>query len=84
MLLLERQPRDNPINRFFTARTGPAADARLAEAIEIVRSSGVLDVSMDMAREYVRRADEAIAPLAGSDAHRCLVELGDYVLQRRS
>jgi geranylgeranyl pyrophosphate synthase len=84
LLLLERQPRENPINRFFTARKGAESQARLREAIEAIRSSGVLDVSTEMAREYVRRANEAIAPLGGGDAHRCLMDLGGYVLDRRS
>jgi geranylgeranyl pyrophosphate synthase len=82
LLLLERYPVDNPIKKFFAARRG--RDERLQEAIQAVRSTEVLDVSMDMAREYVRRATDAIATLPNTDAKRSLVDIGEYVLSRRS
>ncbi len=82
LLHLERYPRDNPIKKFFTARR--ERDARLKDALGAVCSSEVIDVSMDMAREFVRRATDAIEPLPDSDARRCMVELGDYVLTRQS
>jgi geranylgeranyl pyrophosphate synthase len=82
LLLLERYPRDNPIKKFFSARR--AREERLQEAIEMIRSTEVLDVSMDMAREYVRRGADAIDAMPDTDAHRSLVELGEYVLTRRS
>ena len=82
LLYIERYPRDNAIKKFFTARRD--RDARLREAIEAVCSSEVIDVSMDMAREYARRATDAIESLPNTDAHRCMVELGEYVLTRQS
>lgn len=82
LLHLERFPVDNPIKKFFTARRG--REERLKEAIEAIRSAGVLELAMDMAREYVRRANEAIAILPDTEAHRCLVEIGDYVMARQS
>lgn len=83
LLLLERYPRDNPIKRFFTAR-GKAKEDRLQEAIASIRESDVLEQSIDMARDYVRRAEEAIRFLPDSDARACLSEIGDYILRRRS
>lgn len=82
LLLLERYPRDNPIKKFFSARRG--REERLQEAIELVRSTEVLDVSMEMARDYVRRANQAIEALPATDAKRTLLELGEYVLERKS
>lgn len=82
LLLLERYPRDNPIKKFFAARRG--REERLQEAIELVRSTEVLEVSMEMAREYVRRANDAIEMLPRNDAHRALREIGEYVLTRKS
>ncbi len=82
LLLLERYPRDNPIKKFFTARRG--REVRLQEAIDMVRSTEVLEISMDMAREYVRRATDAICRLADGEGKASLVEIGDYVLSRRS
>lgn len=82
LLLLERYPIDNPIKKFFTAKR--SREERLQEAIAMVRSTEVLEVSMDMARDYVRRATDMLAGLPESDAKRCLAELGQYVLDRKS
>lgn len=82
LLLLERYPRDNPIKKFFAARRG--REERLQEAIDMVRSTEVLDVSMGMAREYVRRATEAIATLPRTEAWHTLNALGEHVLSRKS
>ncbi len=81
LLLLERYPRDNPIKKFFAARRG--REERLQEALDMIRATEVLDVSMDMAREYVRRGTEAIASLPETDGRQSLYEIGDYVLRRR-
>ncbi|MBA4181702.1 MAG: heptaprenyl diphosphate synthase [Anaerolinea sp.] len=82
LLLLERYPQDNPIKKFFTAKRG--REERLQEAIAMIRSTEVLDVSMDMARDYVRRGDEALQTLPDSETRRTLLELGEYVLTRKS
>lgn len=82
LLLLERYPRDNPIKKYFAARRG--REERLQEAIAMVRSSDVLDVSMEMARDYVHRAQEAIRFLPVTDARHTLEEIGEYVLSRKS
>jgi len=82
LLLLERYPRENPIKKFFTARRD--REARLQEAIAMIRGSEVLEASMDMARDYIRRANEAIDPLPENDAKRSLHEIGEYILNRKS
>lgn len=82
LLFLERYPRDNPIKKFFTARR--EREARLREAIDAILASDAVNASMDIARDYVRRANAAIEFLPPSDAKECLAELGDYVLTRRS
>ena len=82
LLLLERYPTDNPIKKFFTAKR--SREERLQEAIAMIRSTEVLEVSMEMARDYVRRATDVLSILPDSDAKRCLIELGQYVLDRKS
>ncbi len=82
LLFLERYPQDNPIKRFILAKRD--RDARLREALDAVANSEVLDDSLDIARDYVKRANEAIAFLPESDTKRCLIDLGEYVLSRRS
>jgi geranylgeranyl pyrophosphate synthase len=82
LLFLERYPRDNPIKKFFTARR--ERHLRLQEAIDAILASDVIDASMEIARGYVQRANAAIDFLPGSDAKDCLLDLGEYVLSRRS
>lgn len=82
LLLLERYPRDNPIKRYFAARRG--REERLQEAIEMVRSTEVLTLSMDFARSYVATALEGLDSLPATEALATLRELGDHVLTRQS
>lgn len=82
LLLLERYPKDNPIKKFFQAKRD--REKHLQAALAMVLDTEVLDASMDIARDYVRRANEAITPLAESPAKQCLLELGEYVLSRDS
>lgn len=82
LLLLERYPVDNPIKKFFTARRG--REERLREALEMVRSTDVVERSMDIAKDYVRRANEALNVLPDSDSVRSLRDIGEYVLTRQS
>ncbi len=82
LLFLERYPRDNPIKKFFTARRD--RHARLQEALDAILASDVVGASFDIARDYVRRANAAIEFLPPSETKDCLVDLGDYVLERRS
>ena len=56
----------------------------LAEAIAAVRDSDAIARSTEMARDYIRRANDAIAHLPATEAHRCLTGLGHYLLERRS
>jgi octaprenyl-diphosphate synthase len=82
LLLLERYPIDNPIKKFFTARRG--REERLQEALEMVRSTDVVQRSMDIAKDYIRRANEAIAILPDSETVASLRDIGEYVLTRQS
>jgi octaprenyl-diphosphate synthase len=82
LLFLERYPRNNPIKRFFTARR--ERHLRLQEAIGAILASDVIEASMDIARDYIRRANAALDVLPASDAKDCLADLGEYVLNRRS
>lgn len=82
LLHLERNPKDNPIGRFFRARRN--RQERLQEALASVRESGAIEESMAIARDYIRRANEAVASLPDSEAHRCMTALGEWALERQS
>ena len=80
LLLIEKFPKDNPIKRFFLAKRD--RESRLEDAIAMIREAGVLETSMDMARDYVRRANDAINILPDTDSRHCMIALGQYVLTR--
>ncbi len=80
LLLAERRPDDNPIAKYFAR---PTRD-RLAAAIEAVRTSGVLDESRAMAQQFCARAKEGLEVLPGTPDRQTLLELADYILERRS
>ena len=82
LLFLERNPRENPVKRFITAKRD--RDARLKEALDAIRASGAIEDTMDIARDYVRRGQDAIANLPSSEAKDCMMELGSYILTRNS
>ncbi len=82
LLFLERNPRENPVKRFITAKRD--RDARLKEALDAIRASGAIEDTMGIARDYVRRGQDAIADLPSSEAKDCMMELGSYILTRNS
>lgn len=82
LLFLERNPRENPVKRFITAKRD--RDARLKEALDAIRASGAIEDTMGIARDYVRRGQDAIANLPSSEAKDCMMELGSYILTRNS
>ena len=81
LLLMERQPDDNPIKRMF-ANENP--QEHLAEAIAAIQTSDVLDESQRVAQDFRDRAVAALAPLPDTEARVALTEIADHVLGRRS
>jgi geranylgeranyl pyrophosphate synthase len=81
LLLMERYPRDNPVKRFFRHRRSPR---HLAEAVETVVSSGILDECQRVAGDFRDRAHAALEILPACEARESLAEIADYVLERRA
>jgi geranylgeranyl pyrophosphate synthase len=79
-LLMDRHPDGNPIEKYFARPTRE----RLANAVEMVRTSGILDESQEMAEDFSRRAIEALAPLPDNADKSTLADLAAYILERRS
>ena len=79
-LLMERMPESNAITRYFE----DPSDTALAAAVAAVMDSGCIDESSTMARDFSRRAIEALAPLPDNADRRTLSELAEYILERRS
>jgi heptaprenyl diphosphate synthase/octaprenyl-diphosphate synthase len=80
LLLMERGPGSNAVQAYLADRS----EERLQEAIDTIRSSGVLDDSNDMARDFCQRAVDSIALLPDSPDHQTMIDLAQYILERRS
>jgi heptaprenyl diphosphate synthase/octaprenyl-diphosphate synthase len=80
LLLVERYPSDSPVQEYFAR---PNAEA-LAEAIKMVRSEGIAGESYEMARDFSKRAVEALCVLPDNADRQTLVDLTEWSLARRS
>ena len=58
------------------------ADDDLAHAIQLMRSSGALDDTVERARYYARRAIDALAPFPAGRAKSALVEAAEFAVAR--
>lgn len=81
LLLMERYPHDNPVQKLFRNRK---RTEHLAEAIDMVRNSDILDESYRVARDFGDRARRALEALPACPARVALAEIVDYVLERRA
>ncbi len=80
LLLMQRFPSDNPVQRYFQERRPEL----VAEAVAIIRASDIPEECHDMARRFGEAAKAALTPLPATTARRTLEGLVEYVLQRRS
>jgi heptaprenyl diphosphate synthase/octaprenyl-diphosphate synthase len=79
-LLMERSPHGNPVSAYF-AKPSPE---RLSEAVAMVRDSGALEESSQMAKDFAQRASDALAALPHTPERATLASLAQYILERRS
>jgi geranylgeranyl pyrophosphate synthase len=81
LLLMERRPQDNPIRRFLSHRR---SQRYLAEAVETVLGSGVVEECYRVAGDFRDRAQTALDALPAGAARDSLAGIADYVLGRRA
>jgi len=79
LLLMDRYPKDNPVERYFAR---PSRE-RLMQAVEMIRASDIGEESYGIARDLCRQAREALALLPDVPARQTLLELTNYILERR-
>jgi heptaprenyl diphosphate synthase/octaprenyl-diphosphate synthase len=80
LLLMDRSEKNSAVQRYFAR---PGKD-RLAEAVGAVLDSGAISESYEMARDFARRAVEALAVLPDLGDRQTLEELTVYILARRA
>jgi geranylgeranyl pyrophosphate synthase len=82
LLLVERHPSDNAVQRLFDAPQ--SENGALEAAIAAIRDSDIIDESHVIARRFRDQAEAALQPLPETEARTTLVDLLDYVLTRHS
>ena len=81
LLLMERHPDDNPVKRLFE---NDRREEHVADAIDMIRGSGILDEARTVARDFRDRAVSSLERLPASPDRAALVDVADYVLGRRA
>ena len=81
LLLMERNPDDNPVRKLFENQR---RQEHLAEAIFLIQNSDILDESHRVAEDFRRRAVASLEPIADSAHRAALIDIAGHVLRRRS
>jgi len=80
MLLLERYPEDNPVERLFKNED---RQKNAALAMEMIRNSSITEECYRVASDYCARACRNLKRLPDSASRQVLADLADYVVSRR-
>ncbi len=82
LILMERYPNDNPIQKAF--RTRKPKTEHIAKAVHLVLDSDILNESYDVARDFRDRGLASLRTLPNNAARSALEDIADYVLERRA
>jgi len=90
LILIERHPASNPVEKFFAG--GRNKDRDLQQAVEMVRESDILDEALAVAHDFRNKALTALeSPIlagintpAANEARRTMAGLAHFVTDRRS
>ena len=81
LLLIERDPANNPVKRYFA---GNRRAQNLQRSLQLIRESDILDESYRVAIDFRGRALAALDVFPESETKSTLVELAHFVTLRRS
>jgi len=80
MLLLERYPENNPVKELFQNRD---RQENIKLAIELVRSSSITQECYAVASDYCAKACHNLNLLPDNSSRQSLIDLADYVVERK-
>ena len=80
MLLMARNPEDNPVKRIFEHEN---TEENIQLAIELVRTSSIVEECYKVASDYCSRASDNLKLLPDNITRQALSDLTNYVLSRR-
>lgn len=79
ILLVEKYPDTNPIKEAFSHNDAEA----LKKAIEMIRNSSIIQESYEIAADFCDKARTALRELPARPCRSSLMDLVDYVIERR-
>jgi geranylgeranyl pyrophosphate synthase len=79
MLLLERYPVDNPLNKL----TDPPDKPVVRKIIDMVRNSTIIQECYGIAADYCSRSCSELKHLPDNAGRRSLVDLADFITLRK-
>ncbi len=82
LILMERNPKDNPIKKAF--RSKKPKSEYVAQAVYMVLNSDILNESYAVARDFRDRALASLRTLPDRPARASLEDIAEYVLERRA
>ncbi len=80
IMLAERYPKENPIKMVFEDKDN---QPQLKKTVGMIRDSGIIDEAFGVARGFCEKARDSIKDLPQSPARTSLVDLTEYVLERK-
>lgn len=80
ILLIERQPGNNPIEALFN---GVDPDINLERTVSLIRDSSIMQDSYGLAGEFAEKAIRSLDVLPDNETRRCMAGLAHYAVQRR-
>jgi len=79
ILFLESNPEDELINKVIAKKYAEG----ISQAVDRIRNSRVIDDCLAMASEFCHKACHAAEKLPDNRARKSLIDLADYIVQRR-
>jgi octaprenyl-diphosphate synthase len=78
MMIIERNPKGNPVKRFFETRY----KKNIAEAIDIIRNTKIVKDCYKVAGEYYDKACRNLKSLPKTNSRQALYDLAEYVIKQ--
>jgi geranylgeranyl pyrophosphate synthase len=78
MMLMEHNPEDNPIRKFFETRD----KKHVTQAIRTILDSGIVKDCYKVAGEYRDRACRNLKSLPKAESQKSLLDLADYIIRQ--
>ena len=80
IMLLERYPDDNPVQRLFN---DPEEEGKLEQVLDMLQNSGIAKDCEQVVKDYCDQACASLMELPNCEARRSLLDLASYVRERR-